>query len=127
MEVFPMKKWLPNNHIDRETREEIIKEQEALCYIVSTSKYLNYRKHITQKELGEMLGVSQSTIARRKKDATYKVRIKQLESENRELKRCMGLDDNDDAYNVINMPEDCFRQLPDNSRKNIDFKINSEK
>lgn len=122
-----MKKWLPNNHIDRETREEIIKEQEALCYIVSTSKYLNYKKHITQKELGEMLGVSQSTIARRKKDATYKVRIKQLESENRELKRCMGLDDNDDAYNVINMPEDCFRQLPDNSRKNIDFKINSEK
>lgn len=122
-----MKKRLPNNHIDRETREEIIKEQEALCYIVSTSKYLNYRKHITQKELGEMLGVSQSTIARRKKDATYKVRIKQLESENRELKRCMGLDDNDDAYNVINMPEDCFRQLPDNSRKNIDFKINSEK
>ena len=122
-----MKKWLPNNHIDRETREEIIKEQEALCHIVSTSKYLNYKKHITQKELGEMLGVSQSTIARRKKDATYKVRIKQLESENRELKRCMGLDDNDDAYNVINMPEDCFRQLPDNSRKNIDFKINSEK
>ena len=115
MEVFSMKKRLPTNHIDKETREEIIKEQEAICHVVTTSKYLNYKKRITQKRLGDMLGISQPTVSQRKKNAAYKVHIKQLEDENRELKRRMGLDDNDD--DIIDMTEDNLRQLPDNSKK----------
>lgn len=118
MEVFSMKKRVPANRIDRETRERIIKKQAAIVNLFSTDEDLKLVGPKTQKEIGKALYMSQSTVSSRQKtydNMVIEKRCERLEAENREFKRRMGLDDDDN--DIIDMPEDCFRQLPDSSKK----------
>ena len=119
MEVFSMKKRVPNNHIDRKTRERIIKKQAAIVNLFSTDEDLKLVGPKTQKEIGKALYMSQSTVSSRQKtydNMVIEKRCERLEAENRELKRRLGLDPNDD--DIIDMPEDDFKRLPDNNRHN---------
>lgn len=114
-----MKKRVPNNHIDRETRERIVKKQAFIVNMLSTDEDLKLVGPKTQKEIGKALYMSQSTVSSRQKtydNMVIEKRCERLEAENRDLKRRMGLDDSNDD-DIIDMPEDCFRQLPDNSKK----------
>lgn len=119
MEVFSMKKRVPANRIDRETRERIIKKQAAIVNLFSTDEDLKLVGPKTQKEIGKSLYMSQSTVSSRQKtydNMVIEKRCERLEAENRELKRRLGLDHNDD--DIIDMPEDDFKWLPDNNRHN---------
>lgn len=115
-----MKKRVPNNHIDKETRERIVKKQAFIVNMLSTDEDLKLVWKATQEEIGKPLHMSQSTVSNRQKTYDYMAlenRCKRLEAENRELKRRVSLEDNADDYIVIEIPEDDFRQLPDNSKK----------
>ena len=62
-----MKKRVPNNHIDRETRERIVKKQAFIVNMLSTDEDLKLVGPKTQKEIGKALYMSQSTVSSRQK------------------------------------------------------------
>ena len=124
MEVFSMKKRVPNNHIDRKSTskrrsKEITKKYGQMAYILHNDPDFNKEERITQQKIGDMFDVSQQTISRWEHDYEQDLKISVLAKEVVRLHRIMGINDNDidDDYNVIDIPEDDFRQLPDNSEK----------
>lgn len=62
-------------------KKKMSKKQKLIAYVLSTDADLNRDKNITQKEIGGVLGFSQSTIAQNLKETKYQMRIRELENE----------------------------------------------
>ncbi len=62
-------------------------KQKLIAYVLSTDDDLNGIKDITQQEIADILGFSQSTIAQNIKEIKYKIKINRLESRLSEIKR----------------------------------------
>ena len=56
-------------------------KQKLMAYVLSTDVDLNSNKNITQKEIGNIIGVSQPTVAQCIKEVKYWVTIKELQQE----------------------------------------------
>lgn len=83
-------------------------KHKLISYVLSTDAELNSNKRITQKEIGQLLGVSQSTIAQANKETGLRLQNSQLQKQlteaKQEIKRLQGIeslslpDDFDDEY-----------------------------
>lgn len=62
-------------------KKRMNQKQKLIAYVLSTDEDLNRNKNITQQEIGDILGFSQSTIAQNIKETRYQIRINQLEKE----------------------------------------------
>ena len=67
-------------------KKRMNQKQKLVAYVLNTDIDLNRNKNITQQEIGDILGFSQSTIAQSIKETKYQIRIKQLEKELSEIK-----------------------------------------
>lgn len=117
-----MKKRVPANRIDRKPTskrrsKEITKKYGQMVYILHNDPDFNEEERITQQKIGDMFDVSQQTISRWEHDYEQDLKISVLAKEVVRLHRIIGINDNDDDDDIIDIPEDDFRQLPDNSKK----------
>jgi len=62
-------------------KKRINQKQKLIAYVLNTDIDLNRNKNITQQEIADILGFSQSTIAQSIKETKYQLRINQLEKE----------------------------------------------
>lgn len=76
-------------------------KQKLIAYVLNTDSDLNCNKNITQKEIGDILGYSQSTIAKNIKEVGYQIRINELEKELSNIKEQILVDK---KYEVLNLP-----------------------
>lgn len=68
-------------------KKRMDQKQKLIAYVLSTDQDINSYKNVTQKEIADILGFSQSTIAQNIKEVKYKMRIYQLEDKLSEIKR----------------------------------------
>ena len=85
------------------SKKRMNEKQKLIAYVLSTDEDLNSSKNITQKEIADILGFSQPTIAQNIKETKYKIRINQLESKLSEIKReILQMED----MKVLELPSD---------------------
>ena len=84
-------------------KKRMNQKQKLIAYVLNTDADLNRNKNITQREIADILGFSQSTIAQNIKDTKYQIRINQLEKELSEIK---GEIPQMKGIEVLNLPSD---------------------
>ena len=62
-------------------KSKMNQKQKLMAYVLSTDADLNSNKNINKKKIGELLNVSQSTIAHSIKETRLQLRIHELEKE----------------------------------------------
>ena len=62
-------------------KSKMNQKQKLMAYVLSTDADLNSNKNITQKKIGELFNVSQSTIAHSIKETRLQLRIHELDKE----------------------------------------------
>ncbi|MBU5680137.1 hypothetical protein [Blautia sp. MSJ-9] len=62
-------------------KQKLGPKHRLMAYVLSTDADLNSNKNITQKEIGHLFGVSQSTIAQAVKETKLQLKIHELEEE----------------------------------------------
>lgn len=67
-------------------KKKLNEKQKLMAYVLSTDADLNHNKNITQKEIGDIFGVSQPTVAQGIKEARYRVTINDLQQELSDVK-----------------------------------------
>ncbi len=94
-------------------KEKMNQKQKLIAYVLNTDADLNRNKNITQKEIGNILGFSQSTIAQNIKEIRYQSRINELKEELSRIKREVLLDE---KYETLDLPlnvEPKYEHKPD--------------
>lgn len=84
-------------------KKRMNQKQKLIAYVLNTDADLNRNKNITQREIADILGFSQSTIAQNIKETKYQIRINQLEKELSEIK---GEIPQMKGIEVLNLPSD---------------------
>lgn len=84
-------------------KKRMNQKQKLIAYMLNTDADLNRNKNITQREIADILGFSQSTIAQNIKETKYQIRINQLEKELSEIK---GEIPQMKGIEVLNLPSD---------------------
>ena len=84
-------------------KKKMSDKHKFMAYVLSTDAELNFQKNITQKEIGDILGVSQSTIAQANKETALRLQNNQLQKELNEAKR-----------EIKNLRDEQNLSLPDN-------------
>lgn len=89
-------------------KKKMSDKHKLIAYVLSTDAELNSQKNITQEEIGNLLGVSQSTIAQSNKETALRLQNsmlrKELSDTKRELRQLKGIEalslpnDFDDEY-----------------------------
>ena len=67
-------------------KRKMSKKHQLMAYVLSTDADLNRDKNITQKEIGKLFNVSQSTVAQAIKETKLQMRINELEKDLSEAK-----------------------------------------
>lgn len=67
-------------------RKKMTDKHKLMAYVLSTDAELNEEKNITQREIADIFGVSQSAVAQGIKEAKLRLRINELEQELSQIK-----------------------------------------
>ena len=68
-------------------KQKMSEKHKLMAYVLSTDADLNRHKNITQSEIANILGVSQSTVAQSIKEVKFRRRIDELEKELSQVKK----------------------------------------
>ena len=67
-------------------KKKLTEKHKMLAYIMKNDPDISYNKNITQKEIADLFGVSQSTISQGIKDMGQKIQINNLQKQVASLK-----------------------------------------
>lgn len=68
-------------------KRKMTDKHKMMAYVLSTDADLNANKNISQKEIGDIFGVAQSTIAQSNKETALKLQNLQLQKQLSEAKQ----------------------------------------
>lgn len=93
-------------------KKKMSDKHKLMAYVLSTDVDLNRDKNITQKEIANLFGVSQSTVSQAIKESIIRQRIHELE---KELSVAKGEVMQLDGIEVLQLPENVdpkYRRKP---------------
>ena len=68
-------------------KQKMSEKHKLMAYVLSTDADLHINKNVTQSEIANILGVSQSTVAQSIKEVKFRRRIDELEKELSQVKK----------------------------------------
>lgn len=96
-------------------RKVLNDKQKLMAYVLNTDADLNANGRITQSKIGDLLKVSQSTVAQAIKDVRHKLEVNSLQNELFETKRELIEARNNGDYTDIDLPvsySEHYKRLP---------------
>lgn len=96
-------------------QKKMNEKQKIMAYVLNTDADINANQRITQAKIGDLFGVSQSTVAQAMKDVRHKMEVNNLKNELFEAKRTLIMMHNQGKCSDIDFDSSCseeYKRLP---------------